>query len=146
MTGRNFPKAASRDLGRYGQRYRATGNGKPSTTEEEVKLILLGPGAIQCHRCPEHFVTDGEEARPRPIHLCPRCRLEVEEEAELNGLPLVAADDDLTNALATIARLEGRLVRATRQRRIDRLNRQLGEVRASLQTKMAGSIWEKAAA
>jgi hypothetical protein len=146
VTGLNYPKAASRDAGRYGERYRSTGDGKPSTTEEEVKRILLGPDAIRCHGCSDHFVTTGEEPRPRPIHLCPGCRSEIEVEADLNTLPLVASDDDLRTALATIARLEGRLVRAKRQRRRDRLNGQIEGVRRDLHSKMSGSIWERAAA
>lgn len=138
MTARDFSKTPTRE-------YRPTGDGKASTTAEEVQRILLGPDAIECRGCAGPFLTTGEEPRARPIHRCPRCRLELEEEAQLNGLPLSAADDDLTKALASIARCEARLVTAHRPRRVERLNRQIAEVRQGLWEKMSGSIWEKTA-
>lgn len=144
MTGLNYPKAAARDAGRGLDRYNPKGDGKTTTTVEEVERIVLGSDGITCRGCSGAFATTGEEPRARPIHRCPRCRTELEAEAELNALPLTASDDDLVAALETIARCEGQLVTAKRPRRVARLERQLDEVRRELQEKMAGSIWGRA--
>jgi hypothetical protein len=136
VTALNFEKAASqgRAAGLHGLR---PGDGAVTTTLEDVERILH-PEARRCRRCPGLFSTTGEEVRPRPIHLCPRCRLDVEEECEINGLPTTLLDDRLTQALADIAQIEGRIVRAERRdspggcRRAMRLRARIAAIRTDL--------------
>jgi hypothetical protein len=49
------------------------------------KLPVKKAGFIECGDCEADFWPTGEEPRPRPFLLCPRCRKKKESEAKLFG-------------------------------------------------------------
>jgi hypothetical protein len=55
---------------------------------------LRQSGTTKCTSCTEGFKTTGEEMRARPIHLCPRCRLDAVEEAERHCVDASSLSDD----------------------------------------------------
>jgi hypothetical protein len=134
LTKLDHGRAASRELSRESDR---PGDGCVETTLEDVERIL-NPEARRCQRCPSLFSTTGDEVRPRPIRLCPACRLDVEEECAINGLPTTLLDDRLTKALADIAQIEARVVRAEQRdssggrRRAMRLRDRINRIRNDL--------------
>lgn len=49
------------------------------------KLNVKKPGFIECGDCELDFWPTGEEGRPKPLLLCPKCRKKKEAEARLFG-------------------------------------------------------------
>lgn len=110
----DYVKAAARER-TAGHLRLAPGNGKVTEISALDLARAKNPDARACRRCEEPFWPTGEEPRLRPIHICPVCRQDVEGECAINGLPTALTDDRLTQALADIAALEGRAIRAERE-------------------------------